>query len=61
MEELFLRAGLPADKVKQTLKNESLAQQLADSLNGLGTDITKENGMQVNGLFVNYSGTRAIN
>ncbi|CBY38578.1 unnamed protein product [Oikopleura dioica] len=47
MEELFLRAGLPADKVKQTLKNETLAQQLAESLNSLKTDITKENGMQV--------------
>merc|ERR1712226_493956 len=49
MEELFLKAGLPADKAKQTLKNEELSKVLASSLESISKnqELTRENGMQV--------------
>ena len=49
MEELFLKAGLPADKAKQTLKNDELSGILSDALNLIAknNDITRDNGMQV--------------
>ena len=49
MEQLFLSAGLPADKAKQTLKNEDLAKTLAQALETVQkqTQLNRENGMQV--------------
>lgn len=49
MEELFLKAGLPADKAKQTLKNEDLSKLLSECLILIGknVELTRDNGMQV--------------
>lgn len=49
MEDLFLKAGLPADKAKQTLKNEELSTILANALTTVGNtvELTRDNGMQI--------------
>ena len=49
MEQLFLAAGLPADKAKQTLKNEDLAKTLSRALETVQsqTELNRDNGMQV--------------
>ena len=56
MEALFLKAGLPADKAKQTLKNEELSKVLASSLEAISKnqELTRENGMQVYSLVTKY-------
>ena len=56
MEELFLKAGLPADKAKQTLKNEDLSKLLSECLILIGknVELTRDNGMQVYSLVTKY-------